>query len=520
DKQAGWYNRIRQGWKDLVGLRAALRQDFDAMGVLSPENRQNLLEEWLETRLTLGRTAPPEEAKYVGTLTFASFFRPEAKLSRFSAREQAIMLEKVRTAVKNETAGLDLKIVPVLNDYNFGVLLNEILGNLYRSHGCLHTSPRNVLFLYESLALKTKLNIRPYSESPSPEMSAALPFLSDLINYRSDLDALKTKLADPRQVAITVYPATGLWIISLNGTPLAKLSVLGGPKEKMYLVEERDKRSRPVFQSELMYPTTPGTYYVWRKTKDYFSEIYRSTTTIPQGGALEDRDGDWYYQTAGGDWRAVPADIQLDLERPAGKQDYTYYDQVTDASGEVVSAKWGSQPFGTYAIQTTRDGKTPWPELIHSSGDLMMEERALVDDLIAVLTAPYDSFDDCVTADPNFTLYQACAAFVADPTRTDLIETAEAAAYKLYYNLPLSSLEAATIPPDSSAAVKLARNERISPDEEQALIADGAAARVKGKLSVNRQKVLGLQFEVYQYVVTVEKYAHHYETLRRRWGEL
>lgn len=511
EKQANWYNRVRQGWKTLASLRAALRLDFDAMGVLSQENRQNLTEGWLETRLSLARTAPPSKAKYVGELSFASFFKPAERASRFNEREQAIMMEKVQAAVKGESAGLDLKIVPALNDYNFGVLLNEILGNLYRSHGCLHTSPRNILFLYELLPLNTKMNIRPYSELVSEETFAGLPFLTDLVNYRDDLEALKVKLADPRQVAITVYPATGLWIIKLNGQPLAKLSVLGGPKEKMYLVEERDELGRPVFQDSLMYPTTPGSYYFFRKTKNYFSNLYQSTTTIPQGGALENREGDWYYQTANGDWRAVPPDIQLDLELPGDKQTYTYYDQVTNASGEVVAAKWGSQPFGIYAIQTTKDHKSAWPELIHSSGDLIMEERSLINDLILVLTAPYDALDDCVAADPSFTLYHACASFVADPARTDLIGTAEAAGYKLYYGLSLSSAEAASLPPDSIAAMKSARHEKLSAADEQALAGAGAA---------NRQKLLGLQFEVYEYVVTIEKYAHHYETLRRRWGEL
>ena len=34
------------------------------------------------------------------------------------------------------------------------------------------------------------------------------------------------------------------------------------------------------------------------------------------------------------------------------------------------------------------------------------------------------------------------------------------------------------------------------------------------------EKILGLQFDTYQYVVTIQKYAHHYATLKRRWGEL
>ena len=520
EKQAGWYNRVRQGWKTLASLRAALRQDFDSMGVLSQENRQNLTEGWFETRLSLGRITPPSEAKYVGELNFSSFFKPAESSNRFNEREQAIMLTKIRAAVTAETTGLNLNIVPALNDYNFGVLLNEILGNLYRSHGCLHASPRNILFLYELLPLNTKLIVKSYAETVSEESFPDLPFLTDLVNYREDLDALKTKLADPRQITITVYPATGLWVLNLKGVPLAKLSVRGGPKEKMYLVEDRDELGRPVFQKELMYPTTPGTYYFFRKTKNYFSNLYQSTTTIPQAGALQNREGDWYYQTDKGAWRAVPDEIQLDLELPAGQQAYTYYDQVTDASGEVVAAKWGSQPFGIYAIQTTRDHKSAWPELIHSSGDLIMEERSLINDLILVLTAPYDSFDDCVAAGSNFGLYKDCYDFTVDPRRAELIGTTEGVAYKLYYRSPLSADELTVLPPDSVAALKLAHSEKLSADDEQALLNAGVASLVKGKLSVNRQKLLGLQFDVYQYVVTIEKYAHHYETLRRHWNEL
>jgi hypothetical protein len=56
--------------------------------------------------------------------------------------------------------------------------------------------------------------------------------------------------------------------------------------------------------------------------------------------------------------------------------------------------------------------------------------------------------------------------------------------------------------------------------EKQALIAAGAASVRKGVFSLDQPKLAGLGFDIHQYVVTIEKYAHHYTTLKQYWGDL
>lgn len=520
DAQARRHEKIKSDWEKIKLLRAMLRDDFDKMGVLSFENRQNLVEERLKSRLKFEKIAPPGEAKYVAAPAFSTFFKPEEENPVFTERERAVMVDRIRKALKGEDQKLDFNIVASLNNYNFGVLLNDILGDLYKSHGCLHVSPRNMILLYNLLPINTRMQVYPYSKPLSEEAFSGIPYLASLVNFKEDLDKMRENFITPEAVKVNVYPATGDWVIYLHKQPFARLTIKGGPQAKYSLVEGRDEKGRPVFEGNPAYSTTPGNYFVFRKEENYVSNLYYDLTIIPMGGVIKPSEGKWVFEDKWGKWRSLPKAVQNDLSLPEGKRDFTYYGRVQDASGEVVELKWGSHPFGRYALQTTVNHKTAWPELIHSSGDLMMEERQLINDLIKILTAPYDDFEECVTANPNFDLYRACGEFMGDPNREDLILPRERAGYRLHYNLPLTSEEAALLPPDVIIAAKIKAKESLTKEEEKILIDAGIAYRKKGKLAVNQGKVRGLQFDTYQYVVTIQKYARHYDTLKKRWGEL
>lgn len=528
DKQALWYENTKKDWAFFKSLRQALRKDFELMGVFSLENRQNILEDWLNQRLEFRTAFAPSQAKYVKALTFSEFFKPDEKSVLFNERERKAMLKFLQ---KSKAGGnnLQLKSISALNDYNFGLLLNEILGDLYKSHGCLHVSPRYSLFLYDLLPVGTKIFIHEYSEKVTEEVFAEIPYLSQLADFQEDLNKLKEKFIATSEVKVEVFPSSGIWIIKLQDKPLAKLRVKGGPQAKMYLVQGRDEKGRPIFEDHLAYPTTSGTFYVFKKAKDYKSNIYADTTAIPMGGEIRIREREknereekaqWVYENEKKEWILVPYSIQADLNKPKEQREYTYYDPVVDASGEVVSIKWGSHPFGTFALQTTRDKKTAFPELIHSSGDLIMEERSLINDLIEVLSAPHDDLDECIKYNRNFDLYKNCYDFTQNPSREDLIQEKERAAYKLYLGLSLSSLEAKTLPLDVVAADKFLRNKELNAQEIKVLTDEGIISRRSGKLRVNQEKILGLSFDTYQYVVAIQKYSHHYQTLKKYWPEL
>ncbi|MDD4178964.1 MAG: L,D-transpeptidase [Candidatus Margulisbacteria bacterium] len=520
DKQAGWYEQVKQDWAMFKELRVKLRADFDKMGVLSLENRQNLVEGWLNDRLEFRPAALPKQAKYVADLSFSAFFKPDEESRLFTEREQAVMRERISKGVKGDTQGLALSIVDALNNYNFGVLLNDILGDLYKSHGCLHVSPRNILFLYKLLPVGSQMKVYKYSERLSQEAVKGVPYLADMVNFEGDLEKLREIFAVTREVQVAVYPYSGDWLVYLKGTPFARLTIKGGPQETFYLLQGRDKKGLPQFESHLAYPTTPGDYNIFQKVENYVSNIYHDQTIIPMGGLIRREKGELIFQDRAGKWKDIPGAVAADLSRPVENREYTYYDPVRNSSGEVVEMKWGSQPFGRYAIQTTVNRKSAWPELIHSSGDLIMEERQLVNDLIAVLTAPADELDDCVKLNQNFELCRICSDFTTNPDRTDLIQPKERAAYRLYYRLPLTKEELALLPPDAVIAAKVVKNEKLTDAETNLLISERLAYRRSGKLKINRQKILGLWIDTYQYVVAIEKYAHHYTTLKRRWPEL
>jgi hypothetical protein len=383
----------------------------------------------------------------------------------------------------------------------------------------MHVSPRNAKFLYELLPVGAKISIYDYSKKISGEAIADVPFLANMVNFKDDLYKLKEKFAVTSEVQVVVYPFTGVWIVYVKEKPFAKLLVRGGPQAKMYLVQGRDKNGKPIFEDHLAYPTSPGTYYVFKKVEDYVSQIYRDTTVIPMGGIIKNEKDKWIFQNKKGKWRSIPKALQRDLDSPPDQRGYTYYDSVMNSSGEAVAVRWGSHPFGKYALQTTVNKRSPFPELIHSSGDLMMEERQLINDIIKILSAPYDDLEECVKSSSNFDLYKTCYDFVKDPSR-DLVQARERGAYKLYFGLPLTSTEVSALPLDVIAANKVLKNKKLGKDEINVLVDAGAARLRRGKLKFNTQKILGLQFDTYQYVVTIQKFAHHYGTLKKHWKEL
>jgi hypothetical protein len=520
DKQAYWYEKIKNDWDLFKKIRIKLREDFDRMGILSLANRQNTVENWLKNRMIFNEISPPKQAKYLSDLSFSTFFKPNEESRLFTQRERDIMLEKIKKEVSGQGNELNLKVVDALNNYNFGILLNEILGDLYKSHGCMHVSPRNMVFLYQLLPVGAEMKVRKYSERIDEGVASKVPFLADLVDFEGDLDKLKEKFLVTSEVRVEVFPYSGNWVIYLKEEPFARLRVRGGPQSKFYLLQGRTEDGKPIFEEHLAYSTTPGDYRIFKKVQNYISQIYYDTTIIPMEGTIKRQENKWIFQDKEGNWKDITKAVLADLNQPPEGRKYTYYDTVKDAEGNVVEMKWGSHPFGRYSLQSTKDGKTAWPELIHSSGDLIMEERQLVSDLIKVLTAPHDELDKCIKYSQNFDLYKVCYDFINDPTREDLIQVKERASYKLYHGMGLPPQEVSALPQDILIANKVLRNEKLSGDETKLLISERIASSRRGKLTIDMQKILGLQFDTYQYVVTIQKYAHHYETLKKNWDEL
>lgn len=521
EKQANWYTQLKSEWAYFADLRSKLRTDFDQFNIYDPGNRQLIVNKYLNDRLEFKPAELPAELKKYRQAGISAFFKPDDELAVFTERERKIVQDKLRQVSSQETGGFSLFSVEALNNYNFGLLLDDMLGNLYKSHGCLHVSPRGSQLLYELLPLGARIVINDYSKSIDEARLAKIPFLAELVNFEDDLDQLKQKFKDHRDINIVVYPQQGYWIIYQGKEPLAKLYVLGGPKTKFYLLEARDDKGRPIFEETMAYPTTPGNFFIFKKTKDYVSSLYRDTTIIPQGGLIKFDGKRWTFINSKGKWVPAPAVINSDLNSPPAERAFTYYGGRKDANGKVTAVRWGSHPFGIYVIMNSRDKIYPTPELIHSSGDLILEQRTLVRDLIRILSAPEDKLEDCLDRSRNFQLFKACYDFIQNPTGSDLLEDKEEAAYKLCLGLPLASQEAALLYPDMIVAEKVLNNKGpLSKDEEQLLVRNGLAKNNGGSIKIDLPKIAGVHFDTYQYVVAINKNAHHYEILKENWKDL
>jgi len=519
-KYAGFYKNTKEDWEFWKGTRKDLKDDLKALNILSTRNQKDIAEYLINARLEFWSLSPNVLNRYQRT-SISTFFDSQKEDSVFSEREKEALTEILSSTGAASTENITLYSMDALNDYNFGILLNDMLGNLYKSHGCLHVSPRDSYLLYSILPVNTKIKINGYDKKADTDLIEKTPFLASLVDFEEDVKKLKEKFGNPKDVFIEVYPMSGDWIIFLDKSPFARLRVLGGPRKKMLGVTGRDIDGRPSFSEDSAYPTTPGIFYVLRKDESYISNLYRDTTIVPMGALIKKENGKWTFEDAAGKKKSLPAVIAADLSKKPDERDFQYYDLAMNDKNEIIKARWGSHEFGKYSIITSKNKRTPSPELIHTSGDLMMEQRQLVKDLIKILSAPKDSFDECVSASSNFDLYRECYNFVSSPEGNYLITPAETGRYKLYFDMPLSSKEVSFMPKDAVIAEKIIKNKGpLTRTEEDLLVEYGIARRSGNKLNINMEKIYGIDFETFQNVVVIQKYAHHYEVLRARWPKL
>jgi hypothetical protein len=470
--------------------------------------------------LTVILWALPARAGFFDSqLTYGTLFARGPETSLLGQNEKAALLDMIRMTASGEGQGLQIESVAALNKYNFGVLINEMVGNLYRSHGCLHMAPRNIFLASKLLPIGAKIVVKDYQEKADPSYEQ-LPTLTSLINFADDIKALAPRFAKPSSVTVTVYPASSLWIIFLDGKPFARIKIESGPSTAVKVVQSRDRQWWPIFEEDTAYPTSAATFYVFKKLVNYVSGIYHDTTIIPQDSQMKKEGGKWSFLNADGNWAGVSDVVAADLNAPADKQLYLYYNVATDESGSVVKARWGSNEFGKYPIQLSRDRKTSASELAHTSGDLMMEQRQMVRELVKVLAAPKDTFDDCVRYSKNFELDFACYNFLQSPDTPGLIEPLGSAAYKLDNQRPLTAAETAAIPPDVFVAYKVAGKSELTTEESDLLVSEGIAKWQGTELKIDRLKTQGLIYDIHEYVISIRKNANIYSTLKAHWADL
>ena len=294
EKYGNFYGLIKKDWEFWGRLRTAFRSDFKKLGVISQANQKDIIENILNKRLEFN-VLGGQDIDYLGSASISSFFGEEES-SSFARREKEAAVGLLRSTAASTRETLTLLSKDALNNYNFGVLLNEMLGNLYKSHGCMHVSPRDAYLLYSLLPVNSKITVKSYSDSYDPDKLSAIPFLAGLADVEEDLARIKERIQRPSDIEVAVYPATGDWIISLNKEPFARSRVLGGGKDRLRRVEYRAANTYPIFSKNIAYPTSTGTFYVFRKVENYVSNIYRDTTIVPMGSRIRKISGRWTYE--------------------------------------------------------------------------------------------------------------------------------------------------------------------------------------------------------------------------------
>jgi len=331
---------------------------------------------------------------------------------------------------------------------------------------------------------------------------------------------VKSELSSKTEVKTVIYPGKGAYVLYLHGEPYAALKVNGGTKERMYMLQYRDERGYPMFDSSLAGPTPAGKLYVFKKVANYVSNIYREQTTIPMGAIIRKIGGKWRFEASEGEWKSAPAGVAQDLEESDLGRQYAYFEILKDIDGKVIQARWASNTFGSYPILLSRDMRRQAPELIHTTGELMIDQYSMLSVMVDLLSQPYRSFDQCVESADSISDIKGYFDFDRDPA-SGSINSEQSAYYKLYFDLPLSTEEAVHLPEDAVIANKIVKKQgALSGREEEVLVREGLAKRSGGRVVVDMKKIYGLQFDAYLNVVLIKKYANLSAVLRENWDDL
>ncbi|HVN67768.1 MAG TPA: hypothetical protein VMT55_05280, partial [Candidatus Sulfotelmatobacter sp.] len=97
----------------------------------------------------------------------------------------------------------------------------------------------------------------------------------------------------------------------------------------------------------------------------------------------------------------------------------------------------------------------------------------------------------------------------------------ESGSYKMDLGLPLNDDETAALPADIFACYKVYKGKEPLTKEESALLVNEGLAKWQGtNLKVDDAKVYGVLYDLYQYVVSIQKNANIYSTLKAHWRDL
>lgn len=387
----------------------------------------------------------------------------------------------------------------LLNNTNFASYFRSYLGFLYDSHGCLHFTPSDIYLLYKTVPKGTPLIIKPYSDKDPGFQDSGIAFFDDAVMNEKDVEYYASVFSYFR-TAVVVYPSLSRLYIYVDGKPFVKVLTHAGPPYYFAMLEDVVKGGPLGRDFMTATPTDPGRYSILGKTDFYRSPTYPQMTAMPFGAYLKNDRGAWYYKKNGRFFRA-PAFIQEDLGRNDEDREYNYYDIEINNKGDIVSARWGGHDFGKYVVTWTGDGRSKYPEIGYCSGQLLFEQHNLVSQIADILTMPgTDDLDELVRKNAAFSSYNDAFDFVSSSGASGHLIPEEAAFYRLFHGIPLTSQDRKTLDPRLADAYRIFKSGNLPKDRQK------------------RQDVLSLYNYLRVYNETIKKNALWYSMLKRDWG--
>ena len=391
-----------------------------------------------------------------------------------------------------------------INSTNFAKYFCDLLGYLYDSHGCLHFTPSDIYLLAKTIPPGTPLTIKPYGSGELPEGYDKAQVFNESTNSEQDIKYY-ADIFKNYKTRLVVFPSAGRLFILINDAPYLQVMTRPGPPANYRMVYRLENNGPIEWDLTLNTPTDAGDYTILRGITHYLSNLYRLNTIVPFGAMMAKRGGHWKFQE-NNQWHPLPQHIIADLELPKEQRVNDYYESALDGSGKTVSARWGSNDFGKYALLWTKDGNNRYPELGYAEGLLLYEQTLLVKDLAAILTAAGpDQFENCIAKNEAFLFYKEAAAFVNSSGKavSDKLDPTACAYYKLFNDLKLTPADRQKLDRRLVAAVNDFREQHL-PDQLKEID--------------RREKELGLYSFIKDYDFSFRKQAHWYQKIKDDWA--
>ncbi|HCT83721.1 MAG TPA: hypothetical protein DF296_00805 [Candidatus Margulisbacteria bacterium] len=412
---------------------------------------------------------------------------------------------------------LQYQLIREINDFKVASYINNGIGNLYISHGCVHISPATSFILYSILPLNATVYIKGYNLNP-PDNLAEIAELTDLVNSNEDIQNLKYKCSDPTGLKLVLYPQKA-GILFLNNKAFAKFNVMSGPEFSNYPLQGKDEKGL-VFDKNYAEPTPEGMFRIFKKTDYFYASLYPDTSLLKQDCLMVYKDNKWKYWDEDKQlWASVPVNIAEDLARKDDSFTMLFYEIKRDKDNNIISARWGGHPFGKHALMLMDDKNVITSILIHTNGQLLLEEQEMLYYITDMIISDKEkTWDEFVESHQPLIEMRYITDFIQNPQNSSFADNKSTAFFKLANNLSLSAEEKLYVPDYYYLSQRVTRATKY----KMTYAFSSADKRVLSEWRISQDKMIypkfyGIYYDIFSYDLSFRKSASWYNSLRITW---